>query len=312
MTDLEVYHLLKRKFGAARKGNGPWVNIRCPTCAPKDAVKMKRGVNLRTLSTNCFICRQPLSWIDIFGSTPITPSVSGALVEDKEHPQSREWPCKYVVPVSSLEPEHPAVKFLAKDHIHNLQELWLNHRVGYISQDEAIDIRFEKFDGKKTSINTADSLVFPVYFNKELVGWQLRFIPGTPHGDRMGKLKYLHVFKKGNYLYNYDNARQFKSVVLVEGVKKAWKFPNGVATLGKGISDKQIQLLQNWDDIIIMYDGDQKTQSQSEVLRSRIVLNRRCINVNPMKYGFASPDEMTEEQAQAIAYQEWLNTYGPD
>jgi hypothetical protein len=310
MTDNELFNILKNKFGGAKKGNGYWIRIKCPTCTPSDAVKMKRGVHLRTLSTNCFICRKPISWEDIFGDTPITPATGGTLIEDKEHPQARTWPCKGLVPISALPEDHPAVKFLAKDFITDRLSLWTNHRVGYITAEDSIDIWFEKFDGSRTSVNTANSLVFPVYYSKELVGWQIRFVPGTPHGDRMGKMRYLHVLKKGNYLYNYDNAREYSSVVLVEGVKKAWKFPNAVASLGKGITERQIQLLQHWDEIILMYDGDAKTQQQAEFLRSQIVLNRKCVNVNPTKYGFASPDEMTSEQAQAIAFQEWKNTYG--
>lgn len=312
MTDNELFNILRLKFGSAKRGNGAWVRIRCPTCTPKDAVKMKRGVHLRTLSSNCFICRKSINWADIFGSTPITPATGGPIMEDKEHTQARQWPCKGCVPISALPENHPACKFLAKDHLMDRTALWLNHHVGFICKEDAIDILFDKWDGTQTAISTADSLVFPVYHNKEFVGWQLRFIPGTPHGDRMGKMKYLHVFKKGNYLYNYDNAKQYSSVVLVEGIKKAWKFPNGVASLGKGITDKQIQLLQKWDEIILMYDGDDKTQEQAEVLRSRIVLNKKCVNVNPMKYGFASPDEMTAEEAQSIAFQEWINVYGAE
>lgn len=310
MTDNELFGLLKSKFGAAKRGNGYWVRVRCPTCAPRDAVKMKRGVHLRTLTSNCFICRKQFDWADIFGSTPIRPSTEGTFIEEKEHPQAREWPCKGVIPISALQEDHPAVKFLEKDHLTDRTRLWMEYRVGYITREDAIDIWFDKLDGSRTSINTANSLVFPVHYNKEFIGWQLRFVPGTPQGDRMGKMKYLHVFSKGKYLYNYDTAKQYNSVVLVEGIKKAWKFPNGVASLGKGISSEQIQLLQEWDEIILMYDGDAKTQEQAEVLRDRIALNKRCVNVNPMKYGFASPDEMTYQEAQAIAFQEWQNVYG--
>ena len=311
MTDNDLINLLKLKFGQAKRGNGLWVKIRCPTCTPSDAIKMKRGVHLRTLSTNCFICRKPLNWTDIFGDTQIIPSSSGPIIEDPEHPQAREWPCNGVIPISALPENHPAVSFLRKDHLNDRLSLWIDHRVGFITKEDAIDIRFDRHDGTFSSVNTADSLVFPVHYNKELVGWQLRFIPGTKHGDRMGKMKYLHVFKKGNYLYNYDNAKNYSSVVLVEGVKKAWKFPNGVASLGKGISERQIQLIQHWNEIILMYDGDDKTQAQAEVLRARIALNKKCVNVNPSKYGFPSPDEMTAQEAQLIAFQEWVNVYGP-
>lgn len=311
MTDADVLRILRNRFGAAKLGNGNWARIRCPTCIPKDAIKMKRGVHLKTLSTNCFICHKPLSNEELFGSKVIDPIIStGIVLEEKEHPQAREWPCKGVIPISALPIDHPAVQFLAKDHLTDRLKLWIDYKVGFITKEDSIDIWFDKPDGSRTSINTADSLVFPVYHNKMFIGWQLRFIPGTPHGDRMGKMKYLHVFKKGNCLYNYDNAKAYSSVVLVEGVKKAWKFPNGVASFGKGISEQQIQLIQTWDEIILMYDGDTKTQEQAKVLRDRIALNRKCVNVNPSAYGFASPDEMTAAEAERIVFEEWKKVYG--
>ncbi len=314
MTDNELFLLIRNKFGAAKRANNHWVRVKCPTCSPRDAMKLKRGIHLRTLSTNCFICKKPLSLSQIFGDTPVIPACGGLIEEPKEHPQARLWPCKAVIPVSALKEDHPAVQFLAKDHLTERLRYWMDYKVGYITAEDAEDILFERVSGGTSAISTAHSLVFPVYHNKEFVGWQLRFIPGTPNGDRMNKMKYLHVFPKGNYLYNYDIAKEFNSVVLVEGVKKSWKFPNGVASLGKGITERQIQMLQmRWNDIIIMYDGDDRTQEQASTLKERILLNgHRCINIDPRKYKFASPDEMTTEEAQMIVYKEWTAKYGSE
>lgn len=311
MTDNELFILLRNKFGAAKRGNNNWVRVKCPTCTPHDAAKLKRGIHLKTLSTNCFICQKPLSLEQMFGGIKITPSTDPVIEEVTEHPQSREWPCKAIIPICALDSDHPAVKFLNKDHLYDRLRYYTDYGVGYITADDSVDILFEKFEGPPTKINTAHSLVFPVHYNKELVGWQLRFIPGTPHGDRMGKMKYLHVFPKGRYLYNYDKAKEYRSVVVVEGVKKSWKFPNGVATLGKGITNHQIQLIQQWDEIILMYDAGDKTQVQARQLVEEIKLNgKKCINIDPGKYGFDSPDEMCEEDAQMIVFHEWQKTYG--
>jgi CBS domain-containing protein len=309
MTDHELFLLLKQRFGAAKKANNNWVRVKCPTCAPRDAVKLKRGVNLKTLSTNCFICQKPLALSQIFGNVKIE-AASNIIEEVKEHPQAKKWPCTGVIPVCALDKNHPAVKLLKKDHITDLTECWDEYGVGYITAEDAVDIVFDKGDDGQTKINSAHSLVFPVYYNNEFVGWQLRFVPGTPNGNRMGKMKYLHVFPKGQYLYNYDKAKEFNSVVVVEGVKKAWKFPNGVATFGKGITSQQIQLIQRWDEIILMYDAGDKTQAQARQLASQIRLNgKKCINIDPANYGFDSPDEMTKDEAQTIVYSEWIKAY---
>lgn len=303
MTDAQLIGLLKSRFSVVKPGNGRWVRIKCPTCAPGDAAKLKRGVNLANLATNCFICRVPLSTQQLFGQEIIqNNNLDQTFTETKEHPQSREWPCEGIVPISALPPDHPAILFLKQDHLNNINELYQLYKVGYILKEDAKMITFDKADGSTGfAVSSADSLVFPVFQHGELVGWQLRFV-----NPKSKKFKYLHVFPKGNYLYNYDIAKAYKTVVVVEGVKKSWKFPNGVATLGKGLSEKQIQLIQEWDQIIFMYDGEDETQNKIQELADIIGRNKKCINIDPRNYGFPSPDEMTAVQAQTIAYQEWL------
>jgi hypothetical protein len=309
MNDSEVLTLLKNRFGTAKRGNKNWIRIKCPTCTPADAKKLKRGVNLKTLKTKCFICELPLSLEQLFGDVKVEPSFLPE-IEETEHPQARELPYTEAIPLNSLSSDHPAIKFLLKDHLLNIEVYSNKYNASYVTEKTAKDIIFEKEDKPVTRLSTADSIVFPVYFNKELVGWQCRFIPGTPGGDRMRKIRYLHIFPKGKYLYNYDNAREFKTVIVVEGIKKSWKFPNAVATLGKGLSEKQIELIQKWDNIIFMMDGDDVTQKKFIELADLIGRNKNVININPAKYGFPSPDEMTENEAQIIAYDEWTKKYG--
>lgn len=304
MTDAQLINLLKSRFSVVKPGNGKWVRIKCPTCTPGDAMKLKRGVNLSSLASNCFICKQPLTIQQLFGREIIPASListTPAFTETKEHPQSREWPCNSIIPVNELPKDHAAVKFLAQDHLTDLDALYKLYHVGYVLPSEAKMITFDRKEGPGFAISSADSLVFPVFQSSELVGWQLRYV-----NPKSKKFKYLHVFPKGNYLYNYDNAKQYKTVVVVEGVKKSWKFPNAVATLGKGMTDKQIQLIQEWDQIIFLFDGEDDTQQKIQDLSDVIGRNKKCINIDPRNHGFSSPDEMTAEEAQYIVCYEWL------
>jgi hypothetical protein len=300
MTDTEIVQLLKNRFGNAKRGNGDWVRIWCPTCDINDKAKMKRGVNLKTLTTHCFICERPMSLQQLFGEEHI-PAGRIVMTEKEEHPQARTWPCTSYTPVNALPKDHPAVKFLERDHILDLDRVWEDYSVGYISPEDAIPIHFKRHDGTAFDMPLGDSLLFPVFYKEELVGWQARYV-----GSKVKKLKYMHVFPKGEYLYNYDNACVFTNVVVVEGVKKAWKFPNAVATLGKGITAKQIQLLDHWEEITLMYDGEDRTQSKARELVEQIqCTGKKCINIDPRKFGFDSPDEMTEIEAQEIVYKSW-------
>lgn len=306
MTDAQLVNLLKARFSIVKPGNGRWVRIKCPTCSPADAVKLKRGVNLTSLASNCFICHVPLTVQQLFGKDLIPNQQSlgtSVFTETKEHPQSREWPCEAIIPIHELPEDHPAVEFLTKDHLLNREELYNLYKVGYIRKEDAKMITFDKKDGSSGfAISSADSLVFPVFNNGELVGWQLRYV-----NPKSKKFKYLHVFPKGNYLYNYDNAKKYETVVVVEGVKKAWKFPNAVATFGKNMTEKQIQLIQEWKQVIFLFDGEDETQQKIQDIADAIGRNKKCINIDPRIHGFPSPDEMTCEQAQLIVCQEWLD-----
>lgn len=307
MTEAELHRLLDQRYGAKRAANG-WVRIACPTCSPTDAKKFKRGVNVNTLATHCFICEKKLTIEDLLGSKRITRiETNRKPIKIPEHPQSRILPCKEFIPINTLPDNHEAKKLLAKDFLTKFDLYALEYNIGYIGESNASDIVFEREGKPPYIVSSADSLVFPVYFDNELVGWQLRFIPGTLNGNKMGKIKYLHVFQKGKYLVFFDKAKHYESVVVVEGVKKALKFPNGVATLGKGITDIQIQLVLNWNKIIFMYDGEDKTQEKAIELVKQINTSssRTAINIDPRKYGYPSPDEMPEDVAQMIAYVEW-------
>jgi len=103
-------------------------------------------------------------------------------------------------------------------------------------------------------------------------------------------------------LYNYDNVKKYSPdlVVLVEGVKKAWKHPSCVASFGKGISTNQLQLLQEWKKIIIMLDGEEETQKKAKELTQALASSRQCVNVDLREHGFTSPDDMTFDQMKNI------------
>lgn len=299
MTDAELINLLKLKFGSAKKGNKDWIQIPCPTCTPHDAKKRRRGVHLRTLATKCWICEEPLTIQQLLGRK-IERVVSTLVEEDAEHPQARIIPATGVIPINELPSDHPAVQLFLNDHLLDLDRYWNEHYIGFIPPESALDIVYEHDDRPDTKVSAANSLVFPTFYKGELVGWQLRFVPGTK------KFRYFHIYKKGEYLYNYDNAIKYDLVVVTEGVKKALKFPNGVATLGKGITDDQIQKLLQWKNIVFMYDGEDDTQKKAAALAEELnVGSRRCINIDPRNYGFASPDEMPEDIAQKIVFHEW-------
>lgn len=98
-------------------------------------------------------------------------------------------------------------------------------------------------------------IIFPVYENYELVGWQGRDIYNSP-------IKALTCpgMEKANYIYNYDNVIGKKEAILCEGpidAIHAYKY-NSMAIFGKKISKIQLNLLLklNLDIIYLGLDED--------------------------------------------------------
>lgn len=109
-------------------------------------------------------------------------------------------------------------------------------------------------------------IMFPLYdLEGNVVGFSGRVY------DEVSDNKYINtmeteIFKKGNLLYNYHNAkaeaRKNKSVIIVEGfmdVIRLWSIgvKNVVATMGTAVTKTQASLIRKLSsNIILMFDGD--------------------------------------------------------
>ena len=160
----------------------------------------------------------------------------------------------------------------------------LNFKIGFVPFNSNF---YEKIKSKFSEKNITDSGLF--YFDEKKKIYVERFrdriifpinsITGHPIalGGRTIKessysAKYINspetpFFKKGSNLYNLDYARKFSNkieyIYLVEGYMdviglSSQGVKNVVANLGTSLTDKQISILnQFYDDLIICYDGDE-------------------------------------------------------
>ena len=296
----KIRELLKSKFGKVKTVSGGSYRIPCPTCDPKNGKKMKRYVSPGWSDSRCFICEQSVSIQQLLGEN---------VVFDREFSDDEEIEYKYakIVPYTVAEPlaelddSNPVIAFLKKDYLDNFV-YYDSLGIKYIPETGGMNISFDS----GFTVNTANSLFFPVFGkSREYVGWQIRFIPGTWNGDRFQFMRYMHLFPKGEHLFNYHLAKQYKDVVVVEGVKKALKLANAVATFGKGISATQKQLIQEWRTVTLVLDGEDSTQELAREIQNEFRSNgRRCVNIDLRNYGFESPDDTSTEQLQTIIQQE--------
>jgi len=124
-------------------------------------------------------------------------------------------------------------------------------------------------------------IVAPIFMNGAQVSWQAR---RTEHWDEdmYGKDKMKYFFLPGTnrkiLLYNFDNAKAFKFVIVTEGVTDVWTIGDcAVATFGKAITAYQTKLIQRtWKTVFLALDADALDQSRA-YLRSLEAAGVRCI-----------------------------------
>ncbi len=309
MSNPALAEALKKKFGRI-KGHGDWLRIPCPTCTPHDRPKMKRYVPANGHVSSCFICGIKQDVAFLLGADYVPSQIDSVDYDEEDEkevdPRALRMPCTKAIPVNLLPRYHPAKVFLQTDFLNDFDTYANLHKIVYVPYEGGII-----FNNGSRFITSAERIVFPVFFEQKLVGWQMRSLPGTFYGDQPDEIsvRYYHLFNKGSYLYNYDQARNHKRVIVVEGVKKALKFPNGVATWGAGISRKQLKLIQTWDEIVMMLDSDPGNNTQQRAKGFVDGINScgrtKAINIDLGKYQSNSPDELDSDTLNQIVEREW-------
>lgn len=160
------------------------------------------------------------------------------------------------------------------------KELINKFKLGYApnfdSENNYIDILEKKENDKATLINASilnengshpfyvNRLIFPIIDeDNNIVAFS-----GRKVNDLDDKLpKYLNskeslVFKKSSFIYNYNNARKFDSIITVEGFMDVISlaklgYENAVALMGLYISKNLIDKLKNHKEILLCLDNDE-------------------------------------------------------
>ena len=140
-------------------------------------------------------------------------------VEAAEVPE-QEWPGK-VVPIQDLPADHEAVEYL-EERCFDIDELGRDYQLQYCTRSYRYELPNRR-------------IIVPAYLGGKLVGWQARYV-----GDLNWKLpesppKYFTLpgMKRGRIVYNLDKAKDYRTVVVMEGPADVWSFGQmGVAVWG--------------------------------------------------------------------------------
>lgn len=119
------------------------------------------------------------------------------------------------------------------------------------------EIKLEKKDGGMFSLY--ERLIIPIYINDIQIGVSLRKIRAK---DNPKWFHAPHTIETGNILYNIDSCKDYKEIIVCEGIFDVWSwyeagYENAVCTFGAHLSEEQYRmLLRSGKDVIWSYDGD--------------------------------------------------------
>ena len=152
----------------------------------------------------------------------------------------------------------------------------LGYAPSFNSENNYIDILEKKENEKAALINASilnDAGSHPFYVNRLIFPIidednNVVAFSGRKIDDQDDKLpKYLNskeslVFKKSSIIYNYNNARKFDSIIIVEGFMDVISlakigYDNAVALMGLYISKNLVDKLKNHKEILLCLDNDQ-------------------------------------------------------
>ena len=290
--EAQIQKRVGRKYKTSNGKHGISYQINCPFCIKngyKQDKKFKLYVTPGIGLYHCFVCSEAGPIDKLFEGFKQTPEVIADIVlplSDKITAPGR------LLKLSELSDEHVGIRYLKQRDI-NPVYLEQHYGVRYCESGQLFGDIY----------NTTNTLIFPIVMNGKTVGWQSRLLYNpdevlpeqyslfgfSKDEDNEYKIppKYFTApgMDKGRILFNYDTARTFNSVVICEGTFDAIRVGlNGIATLGKGVTDYQIRLLKAyWKFAIILLDpGDANTDMIK--LEHDLRLSIPCVRIDLKGY----------------------------
>jgi hypothetical protein len=295
--------LLKKQYGTRyRKGrgkNGTEYRICCPFCVKeegKEDKKYKMYLNPEVDRYYCFRCGSKGAVSTLFSDIRSMADEPFIRLPPTPLPSNVEPP-GVLHPLSELDEENAAITYL-RGRGFNPDVLEKYYGVRYCSRGHKISGIFD----------TTNTIVFPLWMNGALVGWQARLLYSPDKlndaecaamgymQDADGKFirppKYFTApgVDKGRVMFNYDMARASEVIVISEGPMDAIAIgPCAVATLGKGVTDQQARLVKAYWRIAVTLLDPGDADRESRKLQGALWDTMPVINVRLS--GFSDPGE---------------------
>lgn len=183
----------------------------------------------------------------------------------------------------------PFVSYLVNIRGYSIDDI-ITHNIGYITHGYAISA-----SGAKVHLN--NHVVFLTHDDEgNYQYWNTRSIERNPTYKSFNGLSTDDQYSKRTTVFNLNRAKNYKSIVIVEGVTDALTVgAQGVATFGKQVTNEQINLILNSiteeQNVYLMLDRDADEQAikladklQPKHHNTYIVLNPTGKDANDLGY----------------------------
>ena len=244
------------------------VSINCPEChnrgEPTPDRKKKLWINPEKATFYCYRCSfaggilQLIKSISQCSFTQAIKIVRGKSINPLEHFELKLF--------------DPDLKIKMHDEELELREIELPYGYEPIEEpDDYLESRgipwkyaTKNHWGKSSVGYTKNRIIVPTFMEGRLVFWQARATWEVSKDEK--KVLNTTGVSARSVLYNYDTAKDFETIIIVEGFTDAVKVgPNAVATNGKNLHAQQLLWLEKTSakEIILCWDYDAWTDGKT-------------------------------------------------
>ena len=107
-----------------------------------------------------------------------------------------------------------------------------------------------------------NKFIFPIFDeDNNVIGFSGRKIVDNDDSPKYLNSKESHIFKKSNVIYNYNNAKKYDQIIIVEGFMDVIAFSkigkdNAIALMGVALSQDNLNKIKKHQEILIFLDSD--------------------------------------------------------
>lgn len=208
--------------------HGPQIRVNCPYCHRRNPglradTRHHLHISLEKERYYCMRCTGSGSVQRLLGNNEKIEVVQPTefILEIKSH-ETKVMSPGTTISLNSLPPHHIAWRWLEKERFNREEILQIAkiYPIHYCVK------------GRQMTDNLANTtegrLIFGIREGDKTIGWQARWIPTNDDLDQKPPEdydKYLTMpgFSRKTYLYNWDIAKHWDTIVVLEGIKKVWK-----------------------------------------------------------------------------------------